>query len=168
MLSRAAAGFVETSMARRGAPHGQRLRALLLAVLTLTRAQLDDAPPATVRVTLSLQWQRDDAARVLVTMSRAALGFEARTLQLTHANVSRIASVQPYLSWEVDILFTGYDVSMQVGAGGRSSMLCRSSSHPCHSSHHLGPAVGARECKRASPQGAQERKRTAEGRAAGV
>ena len=46
--------------------------------------------------------------------ARTGLAVLAALAQVTHANVSRIASVQPYLSWEVDVVFTGYAVSLQV------------------------------------------------------
>jgi hypothetical protein len=66
-------------------PCGGALLAMMVAILATSpraQAQLDDTPAPTVRVTLALRWQRERSARVLVTMSRAALGFGESTLQV--------------------------------------------------------------------------------------
>ena len=70
----------------RWSPCGGALVVALVVAMVATspraQAQLDDPPAPTVRVTLALQWQRERSARVLVTMSRAALGFDQSALQV--------------------------------------------------------------------------------------
>eukprot|EP00976_Prorocentrum_cordatum_P024898 506700-Prorocentrum_minimum.AAC.2 len=73
---------------------------------------------ATINVTLELAFQTEGRAGVRLVFSRAASGFDAAALLvMENANLHRVAPDQPYLSWDVEINFLGYDVSVQLPGG---------------------------------------------------
>ena len=72
---------------------------------------------ATVEVALQLVSQSDSGAKIRLSFSRAASGFNSSLLVMENAVLHRIAPDQPYLTWDVEINFIGYDVSVQLPSG---------------------------------------------------
>ena len=74
----------------------------------------------TVHVRLDLNFVLPAKAGFRVSLSNAARqpdggNFNASALRLRHAEAVRLVPVTPYLSWDMEVEFWGYDVEVQVG-----------------------------------------------------